>query len=80
MNLLIVQILIVGKENEKPPETEDSIFNVNATDSKVDIDYLSTILEALNIEYPSKRPVDGISLMPVIQDRIQKSTEVRYSR
>ena len=35
-------------------------------------DYLPTILDALQIEYPSSRPVDGISLMPVIEGKLQK--------
>lgn len=35
-------------------------------------DYLPTILEALQMKYPSNRPVDGISLMPVIEGKVQQ--------
>jgi len=38
-------------------------------------DYLPTILDALQIDYPSGRPLDGVSLMPVIEGKLQKRTK-----
>ncbi len=38
-------------------------------------DYLPTILDALEIDYPSERPLDGVSLMPVIEGKLQKRTK-----
>jgi len=35
-------------------------------------DYLPTILDVLNLEYPDARPLDGISLMDIIQGKKQQ--------
>ena len=35
-------------------------------------DYLPTVLDALDIEYPDSRPLDGISLLPLIKGRVQQ--------
>lgn len=35
-------------------------------------DYLPTILNALNLEYPSKRPIDGVSLLKVINGDLKE--------
>ncbi|MFP6901307.1 MAG: sulfatase-like hydrolase/transferase, partial [Opitutales bacterium] len=35
-------------------------------------DYLPTILDVLGIEYPDQRPVDGISLMPVLKGELKE--------
>ena len=32
-------------------------------------DYLPTILDALQLEYPDNRPLDGISLLPLLQEK-----------
>lgn len=38
-------------------------------------DYLPTILDALNIEMPDARPLDGISLLPVLTGQMMTRTE-----
>lgn len=37
-------------------------------------DYLPTVLDVLDIEYPDSRPLDGISLVPLIEGRAQERT------
>ncbi len=38
-------------------------------------DYLPTILDVLNLEYPDARPIDGISLMDIIQGKQQQRSQ-----
>ena len=35
------------------------------------IDYLPTILSALNIKFPDSRPIDGIDLNPIITNKVK---------
>ncbi|MEO2033215.1 MAG: sulfatase-like hydrolase/transferase [Planctomycetaceae bacterium] len=38
-------------------------------------DYLPTILDVLEMKIPDERPIDGISLVPLLQGRMQKRTD-----
>ena len=49
--------VLAGRETECPAITSD---------------YLPTILDVLHIESPESRPLDGISLLPVIEGRVQE--------
>lgn len=48
-----------GRETEFPAVTSD---------------YLPTVLDVLGIEHPDSRPLDGISLVPLIEERVQERT------
>ena len=61
-------------------EWPDRIKPGSVTDyPAVTSDYLPTILEVLGIEMPDARPIDGISLMPVIdEDRKQRPAPIAF--
>ena len=51
------------------------ITSGQATDfPAVTSDYLPTVLDILDIPYPDNRPLDGISLVPLLQGRIKQRT------